>query len=94
MFYSGLIREGLDLSKWTSLCTNIDELYSENWILAYEGPKKGWITPSTDYIAQDQFFSTLRSNNVEFYDMAKVSDVLEIAEPDAEISDDTHKTYF
>lgn len=94
MLNSGLISNDLNYSAWSALCSNKDDLYSENWLLAYEAPKKGWISPSNDYIAQDPFFSALRSNDVEFYDTAKVSNVLEIARPGDEISDDTKKTYF
>ena len=36
-------------------------LYSENWLLAYEALRKGWLNSvdGTDYIAADDFFGRI-----------------------------------
>jgi len=48
---------------------NATELYDNHWLLAYEGLEHGWLPPTngTDYVANDEFFSMLRSNGVRFY---------------------------
>jgi hypothetical protein len=49
-----------------------DILFSENWLLAYEGVKKGWLTPSNPTLLDDNmFFKILKDRNVEFYDLSK-----------------------
>lgn len=66
----GLIPNPVDTTLWqTNL--NIYGLYSENWLLAYEAVKKGWLTTPTPYIVNDAFFNELQNRNVEFYDVAK-----------------------
>jgi hypothetical protein len=44
-------------------------LYDDHWLLAYEALEQGWLASigGTDYIAQDEFFSILKSNDVKFY---------------------------
>jgi hypothetical protein len=61
--------ECLDTSTWQALM-NEDELYSRNWLLAYEAYIKDLLIPNDgiDYISDDDFFSILKSNNVYFYD--------------------------
>jgi hypothetical protein len=69
----GLIPNGLDTSDWESYLST-DELYGEQWLLAYEVNKKDWL-PSKDgkdYVDKDPNFSFLKSNNAEFYDLNKV----------------------
>jgi len=65
----GLIKQGLDLSIWKSMMTG-EELYKENWLLAYEAYVKGWLPSKNgnDYIANDPFFKVLSENKVYFYD--------------------------
>ncbi len=65
----GLINDGLDLSRWSSLMKT-EELYDDNWLLAYEAYIKGWLpsVSGVDYISADPFFSMLKTNNVEFFD--------------------------
>ncbi|MEF3305332.1 RNA-directed DNA polymerase [Paenibacillus sp. GYB003] len=48
---------------------NKENLYTEHWLLAYEGMKKGWIAPidGKDYLEEDEFFKELKENDVEFY---------------------------
>ena len=44
-------------------------LYDDHWLLAYEAHEQGWLPTSgtVDYVAQDEFFSILKSNTVKFY---------------------------
>jgi len=47
-----------------------DILFSENWLLAYEGVKKGWLAPSNPTLIEDNlFFMLLKDHDVEFYDL-------------------------
>lgn len=47
-------------------------LMSENWLLAYEGIKKGWLTPvETNLLDNNLFFKILKDKNVEFYKSKK-----------------------
>ncbi|MFL0373035.1 RNA-directed DNA polymerase [Paenibacillus amylolyticus] len=65
---SNLIPIGLDTRKWKTIMKS-NELYTENWLLAYEAYVKGWL-PSVsgrDYVSSDPFFGILKANNVEFY---------------------------
>lgn len=66
--YKGLIASGLDTSLWASLMKP-EELYEENWLLAYEANVKGWLPSATgvDYVSNDPFFNLLKTNNVEFF---------------------------
>lgn len=58
----------LDKSIWQQIIDNREELYGKNWLLAYEAVKKNWIIPSsTNHVINDQFFSILHNNDVEFY---------------------------
>ncbi len=66
--FAGLA-DRLDTSLW-STHMQADNLYSENWLLAYEAYVKGWL-PSldgSDYVAADGFFGILSKNGIEFYD--------------------------
>jgi hypothetical protein len=61
--------DGVDGSLWSSHMRG-DQLYSENWLLAYEAYVKGWLPSAdgSDYINSDPFFSILSRWGVEFYD--------------------------
>lgn len=49
-----------------------DILMSDNWLLAYEGVRKGWLTPSeANLLDNNLFFKILRDKNVEFYKQTK-----------------------
>jgi hypothetical protein len=51
-----------------------EDLYSENWLVAYEALQKGWL-PSLDgrnYAAGDDFFGLLSHHGVAFYDPSSV----------------------
>lgn len=63
---AGFIPLGLNLTNWTTMLT-ADNLYSENWLVAYEAKMKGWLTTGFDYISKDPFFKILKDNNVSFY---------------------------
>ncbi len=61
--------DALDPALWSKHMQATD-LYSENWLIAYEALKKDWL-PSidgSDYVANDDFFATLAAYDVEFYD--------------------------
>ena len=66
----GLINNGLDTTLWESMM-NKEELYEENWLLAYEAYIKGWLPSFTgaDYLSEDPFFYILKTNNVEFFNV-------------------------
>lgn len=56
----------------SELNNNSDILSSEHWLLAYEGVKKGWLSPSnTNFLDDNHFFKILKGLNVEFYDTTK-----------------------
>ena len=48
---------------------NSEELYSRNWLLAYEAYVRDWLDSNNneDYISDDDFFSDLSDYNVRFY---------------------------
>ncbi|MFH4157985.1 reverse transcriptase domain-containing protein [Acinetobacter bereziniae] len=47
-------------------------LMTEYWLLAYEGVKKGWLTPpETNLLDNNLFFKILKDKNIEFYDPTK-----------------------
>lgn len=70
----GLIPTGLDTSLWETFMTD-QELYGNQWLLAYEANIKNWLPSATgtDYVANDPAFGFLKSNNVEFYDPKRLS---------------------
>ncbi|WP_417362082.1 hypothetical protein [Gallaecimonas pentaromativorans] len=64
----GLISSSYNFPLWESLM-NKNELKTENWILAYEALRKGWLPSAdgSDYLIDAEGFSTLADNGVEFY---------------------------
>lgn len=64
----GLI-PSLDTTQWDASMTG-EELWSTNWLLAYEAQIKGWLPSKLgdDYVGHDSFFSELRNKGVSFYD--------------------------
>jgi hypothetical protein len=70
LHHAGLA-DNIDVALWVRHMAS-EHLYSENWLLAYEALKKGWL-PSLggdDYITANDFFGTLSNRGVEFYDTA------------------------
>ena len=65
----GLITSTPSFSQWESKM-NAQELYDDQWLLAYEANVKGWlpVPPGPDYVNSDPAFSFLKSNSVQFYD--------------------------
>ncbi|MFV0331127.1 MAG: RNA-directed DNA polymerase [Dysgonomonas sp.] len=45
-----------------------NSLFSEEWLLAYEGVKKGWLN-KPDLLDNNYFFKILKGHNIEFYDI-------------------------
>jgi len=63
------LADKLDPALW-SQHMQAGHLYSENWLIAYEAFKKGWLPSKggSDYVAADDFFGLLTAYAVEFYD--------------------------
>ena len=92
----------LDISKTTKLVQgnppdfskieselNSDILFSEYWLLAYEGVKKGWLTPSNaNFLDENHFFKLLKDLDVEFYDTSKQLEVYEPKKKDKDKNND------
>jgi hypothetical protein len=62
-----------DTLTWQKFMT-AEDLYAENWLLAYEALTKGWLPSQdgADYIAGDAFFGALQKLGVVFYDESLV----------------------
>lgn len=73
----GFIPNPINTTLWQSNL-NVEGLYSENWLLAYEAVKKGWLSTPTPFIVNDAFFNELQSRNVEFYDVTKDVSLTEV----------------
>ena len=57
---------------WPERITS-DDLYGSNWLAIYEANVKGWVSRyrnRSDYVANDQFFSILKTHNVSFYNLS------------------------
>jgi hypothetical protein len=63
------IADNVDPTLWVQHMAS-EHLYSENWLLAYEALKKGWLSSigGDDYISANDFFGLLAKHGVEFYD--------------------------
>ncbi len=70
----GLVPEGLDTDNWQEMCMS-DELFGENWLLAYEAPLKGWLEATDDYLQYTAPFSEFGSSEVSFYDRSLVEGI-------------------
>ncbi len=58
-------------TNYTSIENNLkdDILFSENWLLAYQGIKNGWLTPiEIDLIYNNVFMNILSNLDVDFFD--------------------------
>lgn len=55
-----------------------ENLYSEHWLLAYEANIKGWLpsVTSRDHVMADSRFGFLKSNGVEFYELARATQLV------------------
>jgi hypothetical protein len=65
----GLISSNIDFNHFQSYMTT-DELYGDQWLVAYEANVKGWL-PSldkSDHVNQDKCFAFLKNEGVYFYD--------------------------
>lgn len=65
----GLISPPINFTHYQTYMTDND-LYGDQWLLAYEANVKNWLRSSTgiDYVRRDRCFSFLKANNVFFYD--------------------------
>ncbi|MBD1930472.1 MULTISPECIES: RNA-directed DNA polymerase [Cyanophyceae] len=91
----GLIPRGLDLTRWESLMTT-DELYSTNWLLAYEANIKGWLPSQgkSDHVDKDAFFKSLKSHNVSFYDSIQQANLVDDDQTGYDNDDETEAYYW
>tara|TARA_B100000683_G_scaffold273825_1_gene320393 strand:+ start:81 stop:1787 length:1707 start_codon:yes stop_codon:yes gene_type:complete len=60
----------LPTNNWENRISNIDPLADKEWLLAYEGIRQGWIKDNSN-IMNHQFFKSMSSRNVYFYDKTK-----------------------
>jgi len=62
-------RQKLDTSKWEEYMIE-ENLYNENWLIAYEALVRNWLPSKTgvDYIDNDPFFKVLKDSGVTFFD--------------------------
>ena len=68
LYYSGLVDGEVDL-KGLGAFASSQALYGPNWLMAYEGGRRKWISnPDYTYIDKDFYFSALLKFGVEFYD--------------------------
>jgi len=65
----GLISPSVDFRHLRSYMT-ADELYGDQWLLAYEANVKNWLTSldKSDHVNQDKCFAFLKNEGVCFYD--------------------------
>ncbi len=72
---NGLLPSKNYLDQFQRFLTSQD-LYGEQWPLAYEANVKGWLNPpgGLDNVANDPRFSILKQNGVSFYDETKVKE--------------------
>ena len=65
----GLVPSGVDYSDYELFMT-AENLYGEQWLLAYEANVKGWLPSvgNTDHVKDDACFNFLKTNGVCFYD--------------------------
>jgi hypothetical protein len=64
---SGLFPKGsVDRQLWTNTANQPDVLTSENWLLAYEANRQGWL--NCPAVAADHAFSGMRAAGISFYD--------------------------
>jgi len=69
--YSSGIISSVDIIKIKDLCID-RSLFDDNWLLAYEAVKKGWINPHDSMLLdKHEFFKLLKDKGIEFYDPNK-----------------------
>ena len=88
---SSLTKKRFDKSLWLQHL-NLNGLYSEHWLLAYEAIIKRWLIPpskNAGFINLDPFFSELKTRDVSFYSSTRQIDVHNIFKDkvDVEIED-------
>ncbi|MGE9310421.1 RNA-directed DNA polymerase [Niabella sp. CJ426] len=62
----GLTELSFDKARWRSLVTSAN-LYSEHWLIAYEGVAGTWLRRSQTSVQNDKFFEQLLLNDVTFF---------------------------
>lgn len=54
-------------TEWSALVQSPTDLYSANWLLAYEAVRRGWLKTPKDHIGDNAFFTFLNKRNVAIY---------------------------
>lgn len=69
----GLIPSGIDTSAWKRVM-NEENLYKENWLLAYEANVKGWLPSedNKDFVSKNPWFGYMKSQGIQFYEVVKM----------------------
>ena len=62
----GLTPRDFDGSAWTHLMSQ-DQLYGENWLIAYEANVQGWMSHGDDHVSSTDGFRFLKENDIHFY---------------------------
>lgn len=63
----GLIKKDVSFADWSIM--DATSLYNSQWLLAYEGDRRGWFPSSkAKYVDADPNFSNLKAADVSFYD--------------------------
>ncbi|GFO56767.1 reverse transcriptase [Geomonas sp. Red276] len=64
-------------------------LYGDNWLIAYEAGKAGWIRGGDQsHIESDPFFSSLLSENISFFNIhAKLKPIFDFKDPNGQLDD-------
>jgi hypothetical protein len=75
--HRGLIPSHLNPTAWATWMT-ADDLYGDQWLLAYEANVKGWLPAvgGVDHVASDPAFGYLKTHAVSFYDPALAAPVM------------------
>jgi hypothetical protein len=62
----GLTPSDFDGSAWTHLMSQ-DQVYGENWLIAYEANVQGWMSHGDDHVSSTDGFRFLKENDIHFY---------------------------
>ncbi|MGF6774873.1 RNA-directed DNA polymerase [Paraburkholderia sp. GAS334] len=51
--------------------TMTEDLYGENWLLAYEGAAQGWLKSAVNLVKTDRYFGKLMEQGITFLDLSR-----------------------
>lgn len=70
LYFSKIIKHNF-ISETLRQYSKKEELYTSNWLLAYEAGKRNWlVNDNYDYLKEEPYFNVLLENNVSFYDQS------------------------